>query len=274
MEQETQFNWAAKVITPVTATFSELSNDAFTDTRWWEGEAIQNANQMASEIATKDKAEGIANSFEAEDADAVDLSALAASLRLNTDFRRALFGAIMSAVSVTDAFERVERLGGLTSSKGRNGDCSRVVLHCCAAERGYNPFYALLAERLCKHSRSMRFSFEHAVCDIFRVVQGGARKVSKRRIGNYGQFVAELLAGKSLTIAIFKNTAELCECSGMERELYIQIFSRLARCLRRQVDAKTLSASDLTKALFWEAVFSGKGRCWDDEQIFGDRCCE
>lgn len=251
VEQDMQFNWVAKLNMCLSASFADLLNDNFTDTRWWESETLGSAGKG---VRPKEKMEtgedqAIAESI-AEDADGVDLNALATSLRLNTDFRRTLFGAIMSSVSVTDAFERVERLGGLMSSKGRNSDCARVVLHCCAAEKGYNPFYALLAERLCKHSRSMRFTFEHAICDIFRVVEGGKRNVSKRRISNYAQFVAELIGTKSQTIAVFKNTAELSECRGPERELYVQILSRLARQLRRQAESNNKSANDLAKQLF------------------------
>ncbi len=146
----------------------------------------------------------------------------------------------MSSASVTDAYERVERLGGLSAAKGRDRDTSRVILHCCAAERGYNPFYSLLAARMCSSARAMRFTFEHALCDMFRVVAagggGGAKKVSPRRVRNYAQFVADLLHKKALRLAVFKNVTDFDECPPLEKELYSRAFHALLRALGQ--DAK------------------------------------
>ncbi len=238
-ELQSRFAWAAKVDTPLSAGVAELCDDEFTGRRWWEqGAEMKAENESTANVAT----------LKVEDGE-VDLSALAISLRLNTDYRRALFGAIMSSASVTDAFARVERLGGLT--KGKDGDSARVVLHCCAAEKGYNPFYALLAVRMCEHSRTVRFAFEHAVADLLCVVDGGGRKVSRRRVGNYAQFVAELLSKRALTVAVFRRAlSDGNQQTEIDRAMATQTFARLARCVRHAAVSENKTVSEVVDGLF------------------------
>ena len=237
---QSRFSWAAKVDTPLSASVNDLCDDEFTERRRWEQSG--EANLLRNQSAADDVAVRV------EDGE-VDLGALAASLRLNTDYRRALFGAIMSSASVSDAFARVERLGGLT--KGKDGDSARVLLHCCAAEKGYNPFYALLAVRMCEHSRSVRFAFERAVADLLCVVDGGVRKVSKRRVGNYAQFVAELISKRALTVAVFRRAlSDTNQESEIDRTMAMQTFARLARCLRQNAASEMKTVGNVVDELF------------------------
>lgn len=252
LEHSAQFPWAAKVDAPLSASFAELVDDSFTDGRWWEGEAPVTGDAEAS-TAGNMAVEAPSAGTEERDT-GVDLGALAASLRLNTDFRRALFAAIMTSASVTDAYERVERLGGLSAAKNRDRDTARVILHCCAAEREYNPFYALLAARMCAAARAMRFTFEHALCDMFRVVasggEGGAKKVSRRKIRNYSQFVGGLLQCRALRLAVFKNVSDFDECGPQEKELYARIFEALLRAIRFEAKGDQLKVKTAVYAVF------------------------
>ncbi len=40
LEHTARFPWAAKVDAPLSATFAHLLDDSFTETRWWESEAL------------------------------------------------------------------------------------------------------------------------------------------------------------------------------------------------------------------------------------------
>ena len=54
----------------------------------------------------------------------------------------------------------------------------RVLLHCCLAERSWNPYYAALAVRLAQHSKAHRLTLQYALWDR---IQGGTKgKVSVR----------------------------------------------------------------------------------------------
>lgn len=237
-ELELRFAWAARVDTPLSATFEQLSDDKFTQRRWWEGDAVTTRGAAKSTDTVLTDGTSISAGASADihaGVAGVDLSVLAASLRLNTGYRRALFGAIMSATSVSDAYAKVDAQGGCTGA--RCDDSVRVVLHCCAAEKGYNPFYALLAIRMCA-SRQQRFAVEHAVADLLRVVDTGAKKLSKRRQANYAQFIAELLAARALSVAVFRGV-DLIDPSPPLKQLAHATFERLARTIRQlQADGK------------------------------------
>lgn len=71
---------------------------------------------------------------------------LARKQRMNTDVRRAVFVALMGARDYVDASDRLRQLR-LRSKQER--EIVRVLLHCCAMENAYNPYYSLVAARLC-----------------------------------------------------------------------------------------------------------------------------
>lgn len=63
----------------------------------------------------------------------------------------------MASDDYVDAFEKILRLG----FKGKaDREVSRVIVDCCMQEGVYNPFYALLAARLCGHEKGHKFSLQ------------------------------------------------------------------------------------------------------------------
>ncbi len=63
-----------------------------------------------------------------------------------------------------DAYEKLLKL----SPKGnQDRDLVRVLLHCCGQEKTYNPYYALVANKLCA-ARNFKFTFQLAFWDLFK----------------------------------------------------------------------------------------------------------
>ncbi|KAL9076402.1 MAG: hypothetical protein Q9157_003690, partial [Trypethelium eluteriae] len=75
-----------------------------------------------------------------------DLNALAAQNRINNPLRRSIFITLLSA---TDARDACLRLQNLRLKRAQQAEIPRVLLQCCGAEGGFNPYYALVARRLC-----------------------------------------------------------------------------------------------------------------------------
>lgn len=71
---------------------------------------------------------------------------LAKQQRMNTDIRKAIFISIMSSRDYVDA---VDKLQQLKLSNKQESEIVKILLHCCTVEVVYNPFYALVAARIC-----------------------------------------------------------------------------------------------------------------------------
>lgn len=75
---------------------------------------------------------------------------LAQKQRMNTDIRRDIFCVLMTAEDYLDAFEKIHHLG-LKNQQQR--EVIYVILNCCIQEKKFNPYYAVLAQRLCDSDR-------------------------------------------------------------------------------------------------------------------------
>ena len=95
------------------------------------------------------------------------ITKLAAKQRMNTDVRRAIFASVMTASDYQDAFERLMRLN-LTDQQER--EVVRVLVDCAGQEKGYNPFYAYLAGRLCEYHDKYKFTLQLTYWDIFKLL--------------------------------------------------------------------------------------------------------
>ncbi|KXZ45420.1 hypothetical protein GPECTOR_55g326 [Gonium pectorale] len=124
---------------------------------WWvpaAGEALDEPLLAAvggggAAASTADPGAAAAAAAAASDANAAStakLLALAAAQRMNTDVRRAVFVAIMGSEDCAEAHEKLLRLP-LKGDQRR--EIMRVLVDCCLAEKAWNPYYALLALRLC-----------------------------------------------------------------------------------------------------------------------------
>lgn len=93
-----------------------------------------------------------------------DLHTLARDHNMNTDVRRSIFIAIMSASDYEDAYRRVMKL---RLGKHRQKEVAYVVMQCAGAEQQYNVYYSLVARRLCGDGR-IKFAFQDSLWKLFR----------------------------------------------------------------------------------------------------------
>ncbi|KAF2477941.1 dihydrolipoyl dehydrogenase [Lindgomyces ingoldianus] len=154
-----------------------------------------------------------------DDEGEVDLLQLAREQRMNTDIRRAIFITIMSATDFKDAHLRLMKLN---LKKSQEVEIPRVIVHCAGCEKGYNPYYTLIARKYCSEHK-LKKCFQFALWDVFKSL--GEKKeeeeadddgcsdgendsisndVSLRRLVNLGKFYGALIASGGLPISSLK----------------------------------------------------------------------
>ncbi len=88
---------------------------------------------------------------------------------MNTDIKKAVFQAIIGADDYVQAFENCVRLN---LKKEQEREIVKVLMHCCISEKsGFNKFYALLAQRLCKYQpQSYKYSLKYTLWDYLKTL--------------------------------------------------------------------------------------------------------
>jgi nucleolar MIF4G domain-containing protein 1 len=145
----------------------------------------------------------------------VDLIQLARQQGMNTDIRRAIFVTIMSASDYQDAHLRLLKLG---FKKAQELEIPRVLVHCAGAEATYNPYYTLIAKKLCGEKRMLK-AFQFGLWDIFKRMGEKAmtadddedafdddedENMSTRKIVNLARFYADLITEGGFPITSLK----------------------------------------------------------------------
>jgi nucleolar MIF4G domain-containing protein 1 len=182
--------------------------------KWWLVGASWK-NDTLSNTSTKllqGTAEEVQEDTEYADTNTPSLLQLAKEQRMNTDIRRAIFVNIMSATDYKDASMRLRRL---KLKKSQELEVPRVLLHCAGAEQGYNPFYTLIAKKLCSEHR-LRMAFQFGLWGLFRrlgekddLAQDDdygeeEEELDLRKIVNLARIYADLISAGSLHITVLK----------------------------------------------------------------------
>lgn len=126
------------------------------------------------------------------------IAALAREQRMNTDVRKAIFGALVSSDDYLDA---VQRLLGLRLTAKQERDIVVVVLHCCAQEKAYNPFYSLVALQFARLRHNHVVTLKYAFWDW---IHERLEEDSLRRISHYAQMLAFLIGHQALPLSVVK----------------------------------------------------------------------
>lgn len=184
----------------------------------WKGN-MANAPEELPE-ANNEKSQSTSETIRLDDDlldDIPDWSEIARQQRMNTDIRRAIFISIMSAQDYMDAFTKLEKLN---LKKKQTLEISRVLLHCLSQDgdsNGYNPYYALLAKRLCENQQALVKSFGFLFWDIMKKFEddGSERDLDEeedldedtklKRLANQGKFFGFLVAERCLKLDILKH---------------------------------------------------------------------
>ncbi|KAJ8110267.1 hypothetical protein OPT61_g6842 [Boeremia exigua] len=184
--------------------------------KWWLVGASWR-NQAQNDAPTQEEKEPTSKRVEIEDEDEdgeVDLVQLAREQRMNTDVRRAIYISIMSATDFKDAQIRLNKLN---LKKAQEIEIPKVIIHCVGAEKTYNPYYTILARKVCSDHKT-RKSFQFALWDIFKSLgenqDGGAdsddeaddsNDVSLRKLVNQGKLYGTLIAKRVMSVTCLKN---------------------------------------------------------------------
>ncbi|KAI3877389.1 hypothetical protein MKX03_026446 [Papaver bracteatum] len=156
--------------------------------QWW----------VSGELAsTTNRVEDLASTIDKEVLEAQKLLQLAASQRMNTDARRAIFCIIMSGEDYVDAFEKLLRLD-LPAKQDR--EIMRVVVECCMQEQVFNKYYTILASKLCSHEKNHKFTLQYCLWDHYKTLDD----MELTRSLNLAKFVAEILSTFSMSLAVLK----------------------------------------------------------------------
>ncbi|OBT64136.1 hypothetical protein VE03_06213 [Pseudogymnoascus sp. 23342-1-I1] len=177
----------------------------------WAGNDSANRDGMESQPISHPKEVDVADDI-AMDTRTTDLAQLAREQRMNTDVRRAIFIAIMSASDFQDAYMRLNKL---KLKKSQELEIPKVLIHCSGAEASYNPFYTLIAKKLCG-DRKLKMAFQFSLWDLFKKMGEGDNEddvpdeddedaLSTRHIVNLAKMFGALIVDGGLTISVLKN---------------------------------------------------------------------
>lgn len=151
--------------------------------------------------------------------DIPDWGRIAREQRMNTDVRRAIFISIMSAQDYVDAFEKLEKL----NLKNKQAlEIPRVLLHCLltdSGQNGYNPYYSLVASKVCEHNHQLLKSFQFLFWDTVKQFEKGSESDSEneindqndtteqslRKVASQGRFFGYLISQNILKLDGFKH---------------------------------------------------------------------
>ena len=94
-----------------------------------------------------------------------DILAVARAQGMTTPVRRAIFAALLSATDYADAHGHLAKL---RLSRKQELEIPRVLLHLVGAEENYNPYYTLVARKLCGESHRMKMAFQFGLWGVLR----------------------------------------------------------------------------------------------------------
>lgn len=178
----------------------------------WREDPLVSARQELSDMQMKNT-----NEVETDSEAEPDLGDLAKAHRMNTDVRRSIFVAIMSATDYQDAHVRLLKL---RLKRAQEFEIPRVLLHCAMEEDVHNPYYSLIARRLCGESgRRLKMSFMFALWNIFKRMgeQGDDEEetqfdaddeetgVDMKAVVSLAKMYGMLIADGTLSLAVLKN---------------------------------------------------------------------
>ncbi|KAH7409958.1 hypothetical protein DE146DRAFT_686152 [Phaeosphaeria sp. MPI-PUGE-AT-0046c] len=188
--------------------------------KWWMvGASWRNdiVNEAIVEERPNSKPQELSSLGDEDVGEEVDLVQLAREQRMNTDVRRAIFISIMSAGDFKDAQIRLNKLN---LKRSQETEIPRVIVHCAGSEETYNPYYTVLARKICADHKT-RKSFQFALWDIFKSLgerQDGAeesgdededssagKSQSLRKLVNQGKLYGTLIGRKAISITSLKN---------------------------------------------------------------------
>lgn len=195
---------------PIQVTLDDIHNIE-TRGKWWLVGSAWKGAEKTEESYNKDVMNDILDNAEP------NWMELARSQRMNTDIRRAIFVSIMSANDYVDAMTKLDKLA---LKRAQEREIPRVLIHCTGVEPAWNPYYGILASKLCDN-HSNRKTFQFMLWDILKDFEGAENDDSEdedflgfdqdedeegrlKRILNLGRFFGFLIGEGSLPLHVLK----------------------------------------------------------------------
>ena len=175
-------------------TYEKLIKTESQKGQWWLPDAAGTAEWFAARAA-----QGAITEQAGKTREGGELLQLAKKMRMNTETRRAIFCVVMGADDFADALERLLRLP-LADKQDR--EIPRVLLECCLQEKAYNPYYEVLASKLCERQRSHRLTFQLCLWDQLKEIDDPSSSV--RRISTMARLFAGLVLSGALAPTALK----------------------------------------------------------------------
>lgn len=141
-----------------------------------------------------------------------DFIQLAREHRMNTDVRRSIFVAVMSATDYKDARNRISKL---RLKRSQELEIPRVLTHCVSAEESYNPFYSLISRSVCSEKR-IRMAFQFSLWNLFKRMgedgedngedanENDEDELQLRNLVNLAKFFGVLIAEDGIGVGVLK----------------------------------------------------------------------
>lgn len=189
----------------------------------WKEDPLESARQELSALPSSLNDSNAYASKEVNDDEdkEPDLLSIAKAQRMNTDVRRSIFVAIMSATDYQDAHVRLHKL---RLKRAQDFEIPRVLIHCCMEEESYNPYYTLISRRVCgEMGRRIKVSFMYTLWNVFKKMgergdldneddddsfgtdDNDDQQVTMKAIVNLAKMYGSLIADGTLTLSILKN---------------------------------------------------------------------
>ncbi|XP_017757352.1 PREDICTED: nucleolar MIF4G domain-containing protein 1 [Eufriesea mexicana] len=157
--------------------------------KWWIiGSAWSDLNNMNSKVNTKEN-----NKFNFGE----KILRLAQKQRMNTDIRKNIFCILVTAEDYLDAFEKLHHLG---LKDQQEGEIIHVLIHCCLQENKFNPYYAVLAQKLCEYNRKYQLTIQYNFWDKLKTLD----IYDNKQLINLAQLLSHLFIEKCLSLSILK----------------------------------------------------------------------
>ena len=183
-------------VTPLKISLEEIVN-VETRGRWWIVGSAWTGNGLKSEHENLDMTKGSPNAR--MPCYSTELLSLAQKMRMNTESRKNIFCALMSAEDFLEATERLVKLSLKTQQKER--EVIFVILTCCLKEKSkFNPYYPQLAAKLSSIDRKYRMAAQYAIWDRIKE----AASLEKHELNNLALFTSKLITEKVLSLACLK----------------------------------------------------------------------
>lgn len=251
---------------PLRITLADI-RDSEKKGKWWLVGASYNdpaklaANGDSATANSISRRDDIDAGYESETPGHVNLHKLARQQGMNTDVRRAIFISILSASDCKDAHMRILKLH---LKAKQEVEIPRVLLHCAGAEQAYNPYYTLIARKVCSQDNKLKKAFQFALWDIFKrlgegdggesVDKAAEEDMSVQKIVNLAKLYGTLIAEGCLGMLVLKTLEFAYMQSKTSMFVEVLLTTLLVQLHKQQVSKAPSQHEDYEAAV--KAVFA------------------